>query len=94
MLAVICVYVQLGFESRNSRGGPESVKQSVFQPTVIDNLTPPSHPSRPPRDDVCSSYNTVQNKMFFYCLQSPSSDAPLLDIDLEWDLPDFATVGM
>ena len=26
--------------------------------------------------------------------QSPVADAPLLDIDLEWDLPDFATIGM
>ena len=27
-------------------------------------------------------------------MQSPDGDAPLLDIDLEWDLPDFSTVGM
>lgn len=26
--------------------------------------------------------------------QSPGGDAPLLDIDLEWDLPDFATIGI
>lgn len=25
--------------------------------------------------------------------QSPGGDAPFLDIDLEWDLPDFATIG-
>lgn len=28
-----------------------------------------------------------------YLSQSPG-DAPLLDIDLEWDLPDFATIGI
>jgi hypothetical protein len=66
---------QLGFESRSSRGGPESVKQSVFKPAMIDALTQFPDTPKQLRED------------------SPVADAPLLDIDLEWDLPDFATIG-
>jgi hypothetical protein len=68
---------QLGFESRISRGGAESVKQSVFKPTIIDSLSELPDHSRPQRHQ-----------------DSPSCEAPLLDIDLEWDLPDFATIGI
>jgi hypothetical protein len=67
---------QLGFESRISRGGAESVKQSVFKPTIIDSLSELPDHSRPQRHQ-----------------DSPSCEAPLLDIDLEWDLPDFAIIG-
>ena len=48
-IIILTINLQLGFESRISRGGAESVKQSVFKPTIIDSLSELPDHSRPQR---------------------------------------------
>ena len=82
------------------------MKQSVFSPSVIEALTQLPETTRQPREDVgavdtsCCFEAILFYFIFFsllfvlIILQTPDGDSPFLDIDLEWDLPDFATVGM
>ena len=83
------------------------MKQSVFSPSVIEALTQLPETTRQPREDVGAVDTSCCFEAILYfllsflfdffviiILQTPDGDSPFLDIDLEWDLPDFATVGM
>ena len=54
MTIQLCLHIQLGFESKYSRTGrgPESVKQSVFSPTLVETLMHIPEASKPSKDKV------------------------------------------
>lgn len=67
--SLVFFYMQLGFESRTVRGGPESVKQSVFKPVVINTLTQLEDTARHSREEVCVCIH--MNMQFVMCMLTP-----------------------